>query len=174
MEVGAHPFPEQHDVPHDRVRLVPEVPDLVGATGEHRHAFRGDRLAMPMQAHDRTEHAILEPAHEQFPKRGGFWISPMEPTDIAVPPGNTAQPHIQSGTHLSLQRLTAAGDIPRPDSSSIALATGPAGAAQIDDLRLPFRVLVLIEAALVQQGIHVGDRLAIAQSKAQVVHLRDG
>ncbi len=49
----------------------------------------------------------------------------METADIIIPPGNTAQRHIQASAYLSLECLKGAADIAGPDRGTIALAASP-------------------------------------------------
>ena len=70
-----------------------------------------ERQAVSMQAEDRAEDAILEPAHDQLTKIFRVNISAVEAADIGGPPGDAAHGHIQPGAHLGLQRFKGRGDI---------------------------------------------------------------
>jgi len=64
-----------------------------------------------VQAENRAEHAVLEPAHHQLLEIIGANIAFHESADVGSPPGNAAHGDVEPGRDLRAQHLEARADI---------------------------------------------------------------
>ena len=81
----------------------------------------------------------------------------MEPADIARPPRQPREPHIQAGAQLAAEGGPATRHIPAPDERAEALRPGPRAAEEIDDLGLAGGGLAVEESPGVLKRVDVSD-----------------
>jgi len=75
-----------------------------------RLAFIGIQLgcgipADAMDAHNRAEGTVLEPANQQFAIARAGNITTVEPADVSIPDGNPAHGDIQTTGNLAVQGI---------------------------------------------------------------------
>ena len=140
--VRAHFLTKLHILFADFIDLFPIAPHFIGSAGTAVCAARRSHLWLPgfpvaMKTHDGTERSPLEPAHKQFAEIRIVRISTVESADIRGPPGNSRQPHIQSGCQLVFHARKAGGNVAGPHQRAVSLASRPGTSQEIHNSFLP-------------------------------------
>ena len=87
-------------------------------------------MPVAVESEDGPENSELEPAHDKLSKVRALDVRIEETTDVAGPPGDSADHHSQAGAELTLKCLPGRLDVAGPDGCPIALATRPRRADQ--------------------------------------------
>ncbi|GAA2295579.1 hypothetical protein GCM10010234_41880 [Streptomyces hawaiiensis] len=89
-------------------------------------------LAVAVQAHERAEGAVPEPADQQFPVRRIVRVAAEEAADVGVPPGDAAQGDVEARADLGGQGVEGRQDVPGPQCGAVALTARPGRADQAE------------------------------------------
>ena len=107
-----------------------EAPDFITGTGMLTAGaiLANDRCmgySVPMQSNNRAEGSPLEPPYQKLSECRVLRVASNEAPDVCCPPGNSCNPHIQTGTQLLAETFPIAVNVSRPNECSISLASCP-------------------------------------------------
>src|SRR4029079_6415833 len=83
--------------------------------------------------------------------------SAVQPADVGRPPRDSRERHVQARRNLRCKRLECRSDVSRPDGGAEALAAGPGGPAEREDLIRTRSAHSLVDASSVIEWIPVDD-----------------
>src|SRR5208282_5811412 len=104
MQVRPHPLAQEYVVLEDRIDLLAEGPDLVRPT-RHGRAHPRVGLAVPVEAEQRAECAVLEPAHKELAEPRVLRVPGEEAPYVRGPPWDAAHCHVEPRPHLHPERV---------------------------------------------------------------------
>ena len=141
------------------LRVGPIGPDLVCVS-----------RARAVDAEDRAERAVLEPAHEELAIGGIIRIADDEAADVGRPVRETGEFEIEAGGNLAAEAQPVRFDVAGPRGYGIALRAGKSGAREDEDAlligggELALRgALAIVDTGRVHEGKHVRVARAIAE-----------
>ena len=175
-DVRAQALAQEHVLSAHLVERFAVGPDLVRAAGCHAAAAhgahrRGVRLAVAVQAHDRAERAVLEPAREHLAERFVVRVAAVEAADVGRPPRDARDAHVQARGELVAEALKARVDVAGPDERAVLLRAGPRAAQEVQNILLPLLLHALIEGLGVALRVDVADLHVRPEVVAVVVEI---
>ena len=124
-----------------------------------------------VQTHNGAKQTELEPPDQQLTEFLTFRIPHQEPSDITVPPGNSAHSHGKTAGDALAQGVPVGHDIPVPHRRTVFLAAGICRPGQGNNLLLSLLPQTVIKHFYIIIRIKHGCLGAVSQVKMQMTEL---